>query len=292
MDNPVLYPQKRKFSAGTLSLWLDNISFLQILFIWIFMILIFGAVYHFGTSESNYLVTNTGVIVHDVLDQIYYSFVTVTTTGFGDIVPKGTFKILSIIEVVFGLLLFAIGVSKLISIKQDVLLNEVYELSFIERISSVRSAIILFKQNIDRTTTKVEENTITKRELNQLHLLYLPAFEYALLEINYLLDKKDSHFTKKVDPVRVELLLNSMMSGFVKISELLDTLHQKKKIFAFEHGKEIIQRTFPICDSIFKNVEALHQIPSQKLHELLGQRYIITGNISNQLGIEHSILNI
>ncbi|MBI2523204.1 two pore domain potassium channel family protein, partial [Candidatus Woesearchaeota archaeon] len=78
----------KELFGRTISGWLDRISFLHILIIWITTIVIFGLVYHFLDSSENrllYVLKNNAV--DDLTDSIYFSFVTATTTGFGDIIP-------------------------------------------------------------------------------------------------------------------------------------------------------------------------------------------------------------
>lgn len=72
----------------------------------------------FGMSGVYYLVHETGhgcFDFHDhatapsILDFVYFSFVTVTTVGYGDIVPRHAFvRILVLSQVLFGLLLILI----------------------------------------------------------------------------------------------------------------------------------------------------------------------------------------
>ncbi len=87
-------------------------------------------------------------MINNLPDSIYFSFVTATTTGFGDFLPQGWFKLIVIAEVICGLLLLALVTSKLVSIKQDILLKEIYDMSFYERINRLRSGLLLFRQNL------------------------------------------------------------------------------------------------------------------------------------------------
>lgn len=49
----------------------------------------------------------TGDIGHNLLDYVYYSFVTYTSLGFGDILPVGDIRYLSGLEALTGLVLIA-----------------------------------------------------------------------------------------------------------------------------------------------------------------------------------------
>jgi len=109
---------------------IDRLKFKHIFLIWVSAIFFFGLIYHFSiNSEAFLLYSKEGTHVSGIKDAIYFSFVTATTTGFGDIIPVGYFKTVAVIEVIFGLLLLAVVTSKLISIKQDAILSELYEFS-------------------------------------------------------------------------------------------------------------------------------------------------------------------
>ncbi len=126
INNLWKYIKKRRFSV-----WIDKVSFLHILLIWILVVIGFGFIYYFFQSSTSFLFgIEQQRAVSEIKDAIYFSVVAATTTGFGDIVPFGKFKIVVIFEIICDLLLIAIVTSKLISIKQDTILNELYESSF------------------------------------------------------------------------------------------------------------------------------------------------------------------
>jgi hypothetical protein len=59
-------------------------------------------------------------------DCIYFSVVTFTSLGYGDLRPCGFGRLVACVEVIFGLGLFGVGVAKLASHKQSYLLNQLY----------------------------------------------------------------------------------------------------------------------------------------------------------------------
>src|SRR3989338_7814030 len=116
-----LHEAFRDINQRKISVWLDKLTFTRILLLWIILIALFGIAYHFfENNDANLLYSADKTMVQKLTDTIYFSFVASTTTGFGDIIPNGWFKIISTIEVICGLLLLALVTSKLISIKQDV----------------------------------------------------------------------------------------------------------------------------------------------------------------------------
>src|SRR3989338_5860868 len=118
----VAYIKKRKVSN-----WLDKLTFPRIFLLWILIIVSFGLIYYFLQSSSSYLLSpSTESTVSEIKDTVYFSFITATSTGFENIIPFGKLKWVAIIEVITGLLLLAVVTSKLVSIKQDIILNELY----------------------------------------------------------------------------------------------------------------------------------------------------------------------
>ena len=202
--------------------WFDKLYFAAILVVWITLVFFFGLAYYFLSSGNTYLHYNpTQSAVQGIFNHVYFSFITATTTGFGDIIPMGYFKVIAIVEVIFGFLLLAVVTSKFVSIKQNIILGEIYELSFHERVNRLRSSLLVFRQNISRIISKVEEKEIHKREISDLYT-YISSFEDILREVYGIVVKpENSEYTKTLDPLNTELVFNSVINSFEKINELI-----------------------------------------------------------------------
>ena len=71
--------------------------------IWMFA---FGYYFLIHSTSIGSLVTfDSGDSIHSLMDCVYYSFVTYTTLGFGDIIPTGTLRFLTGLESLTGLVL-------------------------------------------------------------------------------------------------------------------------------------------------------------------------------------------
>ncbi|MEK6905390.1 MAG: ion channel [Nanoarchaeota archaeon] len=211
--------KKRLFS-------LERVDFYQILLTWFFLIFMLGIVYYFflGIFGANLVSTITGEPITKITDTIYFSFITATSTGFGDIIPMGFFKIIAVLEVTLGLLLLAVVTSKLVSIKQDIILEELYEMSFTEKINRLRSSLLLFRQHASRIATNVDAGTVDKREIYDLYV-YIHSLETVLEEMLPMVNPEEKHiFSKVIDPLDSELLINSILQSFERLSELVTAL--------------------------------------------------------------------
>ena len=257
--------------------WIDKLNFLYILVIWILIIIIFGIFYYLFNNNGSYLsYTQNGNSVNSIINSIYFSFIAAMTTGFGDILPVGYFKILAIFEVIFGLLLLALVTSKLVSIKQDMILNEIYELSLNERVNRLRSSLLLFRQNLGKIIARIEEGYVRKREISDLYV-YVSSLEDTLHEIDNIMQRQDkNHFTKKIDAISTEIIFNSVLSSFEKLNELLTTLNQHKLEWKREIITDLVNRCMSLNERVFVSVVSSKNLREKTLNDLRDSKNKIT----------------
>jgi hypothetical protein len=76
----------------------------------------------FGKLAWGELKTSSGAIT-SYADCLYFSVVTITTLGYGDITPTGWAKVVSGVEVLFGLVFVGYSISQVVSAKQEALIE-------------------------------------------------------------------------------------------------------------------------------------------------------------------------
>lgn len=263
--------------------FIDRLSFSRIFIIWACVIVSFGFIYYFFVSNANFLfyqIKQENVIT--AADSVYFSFITATTTGFGDIVPFGVFRAIAIVEVICGLLLLAVVTSKLVSIKQDVILNELYELSLNERVNRMRSSLLLFRQNLSRIIAKIEEGAIQKREVTDIYV-YLSSFEDMINEVNSMIQLKDDGFTKRIDPTNMELVLISIINSFEKLNELLNIMNQHKIEWKRDITLSLIKRCISIDDEIYVKLGSSKSIMTKIFEDLKARKDKAVGVTKSEL---------
>jgi len=265
-------PLNELIDQKKVSSWIDKLTFFRIFFIWTTVIVLFGVGYFIFSSVRSYLYfSRSGAPVEGLLDYIYFSFITATSTGYGDIVPLGIFKLLALVEVIFGLLLLAFVTSKLISIKQDIILNELYEISFNEKISRLRSSLLLFRQNINRLIGKVEGGVIRKREIYDIYT-YLSSLEDTINELLFQTGKPEGkRFTKAIDPLNTELIFISIIHSFERFYELVAILNQNNLEWRRDVTIELINKCISLNTLLFEKLNSSKKLPEKNRIDLNAQ---------------------
>src|SRR5260370_42464046 len=96
--------------ADELADFVDRQSTPGLFSVWLGLALLFGVVYwmvgllhHSGLWENGRWVDGSR---RGLLSAIYFSFVTVTSVGYGDVVPRGLARVAAVGEAIAGLLIF------------------------------------------------------------------------------------------------------------------------------------------------------------------------------------------
>ncbi len=274
----------RKLKIKGFNTFLDRLTFFHILLLWTSVVVGFGLIYYFFTDNFSFLFYNPmKETVKGILDYIYFSFITATSTGYGDILPFGYFKIITIFEVIFGLLLLAFVTSKLVSIKQDIILSEIYEISFNEKINRLRSSLLVFRQNLSRIIDKIEDNSIKKRDVNDIYI-YISSLEDTLNEIMALMGSPGkNYFKKSLDQLNTELLIISTIHSFEKLNELITHLNQSKLDWKRDITLNLINKCISLNETLFIRLSSSKNLTDKGISDLNSQKNKVIEMIKNGL---------
>jgi len=212
---------KRKFVKIT------SLSYTSLFLIWAGMAVGFGFAYFILSSIPS--VVHHGPTQMEGLsaagrfwNSLYYSVITATSTGYGDITPQGFSKFLASIQSIFALFVFAIFVTKLVSHRQELALREVHKLTFEDIYHNTREDLFIIRKDLD---TIIDEANETKALSQESWRNLMSAYQQAQTLIAEIPDFYDvgSHLYT-IDPKREELLLESVHRTLHRINKTLDTL--------------------------------------------------------------------
>ena len=93
-----------------------DIRLLHYVIIFFGTILLFSGLYYFLTPYENGIGNNGEALSNlSFLNALYFSIVTVSSLGYGDMHPMGLSKLIAVCEVLFGLAIMGIMIAKLTS---------------------------------------------------------------------------------------------------------------------------------------------------------------------------------
>lgn len=139
---PARVSLERRWNDALLEL-VDRLSTFQLFLLWLGLVSACGFAYWLGAFLGKPPLADTGSPIgadlRGLADAVYFSFVTATSVGFGDVLPVGLARVLAIVEAVAALLIFGAVIAKFVSHRQDELVREIYRVTFDERLDRVQS---------------------------------------------------------------------------------------------------------------------------------------------------------
>ncbi len=230
---------------------IDRASFKEVLLFWIIFMFLLGCVYFSITLVSDTILYR-GKVVQPGIDGFfltqYFSFITAVSAsqGYGDIFPLGFARFVAVIEAIMGLLLFGMLIAKLVSVKQEIILEEVYSISHDEKLSRVRSSINQFTIDMNKVMDKVHQGMITKRSIKE-SWVHFYSLSKALQDLNQLIlnpKRESSEYVKTLDFNQLDLLIVGMTSALQKAVQFFDLVDQRKLELDREHVAETLSTIY------------------------------------------------
>ncbi len=193
----------------------------QLLEAWAGMIVVCGMVYwSVGASASHSLLEAGHPVPFDssgLVTAIYFSFVTATSVGYGDVVPIGVLRAVAIAEAAAGLLLFGAVISKFVSRKQERLVEETHRLAFEDRLDRVQTNLHLVLSDLQGIATLCEEGRVEKARIRVRLESAVLVFSAEMRAIHDLLYRPQQTPDEQV----LEGILSSLAASLQELVDLL-----------------------------------------------------------------------
>ena len=207
--------------------WIDivgHLAYSTLFFVWIASMFVFGSVYFFLSYLPGQGPTNIDQMspLLRFMNSIYFSVITGTSTGYGDITPLGISKLFAAIQSVFSLSVFAAFVTRFVSSRQDATIQQMQTLVAENSFHKVREGFFIVRKDLDKSIIELDEtNTLAERTWTNLTSAYLHA-QSLLEEIpNFY------HHVYNINAKRERLLLESVERTISRTVSLLETLGTK-----------------------------------------------------------------
>jgi len=174
-------------------------------------------------------------------NSLYFSIVTATSVGYGDIVPQGFSKILVSLQSIFALFIFAVFVTKLTSHRESVALEEVRKFTLEESLHTLCEELFITRKDLDLIMHAAKNREdLLEEQWGDLRSAYKRC-QSILQTIPELYGSQE--YGTAIDRKREELLLAAVERTFQRIERLLEVLNERsinwtthEQSFAELHG--------------------------------------------------------
>ena len=229
--------------------WLDILaswSLEQLVGFWLAIIVVFGFIYWvagigmgWGLQAGN---TAIRPDVNGLGTAIYFSFVTALSIGYGDIIPVGPLRILAVTEGIAGLLIFGCVISKLVSRRQEELVEEIHRTTFEDRLDRVRTNLHLVFADLEAMDQINRQHSALSDQVLRRFESSVRVFTGELKTIHDLLYR--SQLLPEEDAL--ESLLANLALCLESLTDLLNS--QRKRSTALDAGlREVSNLAREIC---------------------------------------------
>jgi SHS2 domain-containing protein len=206
-----------------------SLSYVSLFSLWLLQAVSFGMTYFllaiYFPTQSPQPLGQEPTLIYTFLNSLYYSVVTATSTGFGDILPHGFSKVLSCLQSVLAVIIFVIFITKLVSHKQDIAIQEMHKFTYEDVFHNIREGLFIVRKDFDRLLRKVEDSeSLTADDWTdlaiaceqiQMMVQEIPAF--------YASDtKKHPTGIYTIDAKREQLLHEAVERTLRRLNQLLD----------------------------------------------------------------------
>jgi len=219
-----------------------------LLSMWLALVLGCGLLYWVaglaGTPWMSLDETGRGALAA-LADAIYFSFVTALTIGYGDIAPLGPARLLAVVEGAAGLLLFGFVISKLVSRRQEQLLEDTHRIAFEQRLGRVRTSVHLVLSELQTIARMCSEHSVSADRVRIRAESTLAIFEGELHTVHDLLYNPE----EMPEEQALESILASIAASLEVLNELLGCLPAESRASAVLQTelRQIHLRAIEIC---------------------------------------------
>ena len=214
---------------------LQDCTFVQLFYLWVLLGIGFGSAYYLlSLMPQNALLYFNKPLDHGLFDffnMVYYSFVTLTSTGYGDIVPLGLSKALSVIEIICGLIVFGFLISKLVSTRQEKIIEQLYDVSFKEKVDKMRTMLHFYRTNISKIIDRVKVTSLVRRSDIIKIESGIEGLNHGVASVKDFLIAENKRSIIKVDEMTLHLLFGSLHSSVNKMIEIIKVFDDKKYVW-------------------------------------------------------------
>lgn len=188
-----MQPRRERLSGVLEALGSRSAADLAVL--WVGVVLVCTVLYWLACAVPGNGLTVSGQTetfgLQSLLTSLYFSMVTATSVGYGDVAPHGVSRILATCEAVAALLIFGGMVSKFVSARQDRLIEQMNRNTFEDHLGRVRTNLHLIVSDLHNMADRRSNGDIDGERLHSRQESGAALLAGEMRTIHELLQSKD-----------------------------------------------------------------------------------------------------
>lgn len=205
---------------------LGSVSYERLLMSWVLSVCLFALAYFAISSVSGQhgslqLAAMQSIPVR-FYNSVYFSIITATSTGFGDITPRGFSKLLASAQSILSLSIFAVFVSKLVSHRQEIALSQIHRHTFDVMYHNIREGLYIIRKDLSEVMDHLSRHQPMRVSDWQKIMIAFKTSQSLICDIPEFYDTENYLYT--IDLRKEQLLQESVHRTLHRINELLNAL--------------------------------------------------------------------
>lgn len=201
---------------------IERLTIRQWLFSWIALVTAGGIAYWLLSQTAGHGLRSAGIAVDKglsgLLTSFYFSVVTATSLGYGDIVPVGVSRAIAVAEATLGMLVFGAVIAKVLSHRQGQLVQELHSITFQERLGRVQTSLHLLVADFHTISVIHQQQSLAERRIAARVKSAAMLLERELRSVRDLLHQPDN----RTDEATLETILTTLDAALGEFVEIID----------------------------------------------------------------------
>ncbi len=244
---------------------LANATYAELFLVWMLLNIVCAAWYfELGAIDSPSAPTHLADMTmwERLFNSFYFSIITATSLGYGDIIPVGFSKILVMIQSIVALMIFAIFVTKLVSRRQDILMDDMHRMTSESVFHSLRQGLFIVRKDFDTLIQKIR----TQKSLSTEDWDILTT---AYVQTEKLMEDMPQLYGSRVDSKRDMLLLEAIQRTMRRMKELMDEMTKKKIAWKKQESATELRELIRIIEIVMPHWQQTHKTKSPIFKEIM-----------------------